>query len=414
MPQQRAIELRGIAKNALQVVEHLQESQHQAYLVGGCVRDLLLDKTPKDFDVATDAHPEQILRLFKRCRLIGRRFRLAYVYIGRDLTEVATFRAAHDARSTNADGHIVRDNVYGNITQDAIRRDFTINALYYDPSKHVILDYTGGLEDLETRTLQVIGDPSTRYREDPVRMLRAARLCAKLDFTLADASRAPIEQLANLLGAIPPMRLFDETLKLLQTGHAVRSMSMLREMSLLQHLLPTVADALDTRPHFEKMLDLALKNTDARIAVGKPVTPAFLYAVFLWPAVDHLIQAQLKAGKKLREAYRLGAESVLSAHATSGALPARFGMRVRDIWCLQPRLLDTRSEKGVSQLMTHASFRAGYDFIELREQAGEQLNSAAAFWESAQTRVPAEHIQSARRTQKSGRGRGRGRGGARF
>ena len=271
----------AICKNALKVLVRLNEAGYEAYLVGGSVRDLLLGKKPKDFDVATNAKPEEVKRLFRNCRLIGRRFRLAHILYGRDVIEVATFRGPHEGKQShqadkNNEGRITRDNVFGSLEEDAIRRDFTVNALYYSIKDESIIDFTGGMNDLKHKVLRMIGDVETRYREDPVRMLRAVRFAAKLDFSIEKRAHAVIFEMANLLENIPLARLFDETIKLFQGGYGLKCFHLLREYQLFQLLLPLTENNINQS---SAMIEQALKNTDERVAIGKSVNPAFFLSV---------------------------------------------------------------------------------------------------------------------------------------
>ncbi|MEO1574798.1 MAG: polynucleotide adenylyltransferase PcnB, partial [Pseudomonadota bacterium] len=309
-----------IASPALKVLYRLHNSGYQAFLVGGGVRDLLLGHHPKDFDVATDASPEDVRQLFRNCRLIGRRFRLAHVHFGREVIEVATFRAAHEAAPETTDakhiddrGRILRDNVYGSIDEDVWRRDFTANALYYNIADYSIWDYTGGVEDVRNRVMRLIGDPETRYREDPVRMLRAIRFAGKLDFSIEPETEAPIRKLAGLLGDVPPARLFDETIKLFLAGHARRTFELLREHGLFGELFPACAKRLDQDDTgvLAAMLDEAMRNTDTRVREDRPVTVMFLLAVFLWGPIAYATAQRVAGGQRRRPALMDAFEDVV-------------------------------------------------------------------------------------------------------
>jgi len=381
-----------ISDNALKVLYRLKDADYEAYLVGGGVRDLLLGLKPKDFDVATDAHPEQAQQAFRNSRLIGRRFRLLHVRFGREIIEVATFRAHHDEESDHSehhshirDGMLVRDNVYGTLEDDAWRRDFTINALYYDVRDFSVLDYTGGMQDLKARLIRVIGDPEQRYREDPVRMLRAVRLAAKLDFSIEEHSARAIKLLKDRLTAVPPARLFDEVLKLFLTGHAEKSLQRLREHGLLSYLFPLTARQLDQDPVFEQLVIQGLINTDERLAAEKPVTPAFLFAIFLWqPVVLAAQRFQQHAGMSDLQAMQAASEDVLSQQGSHVALPRRYSLQSREIWLLQSRLRN-RTGKRAYRCLSHPRFRAGYDFLLLRHQAGEPgLDELCDWWTAFQ------------------------------
>ena len=366
----------------------LREGGFGAYLVGGAVRDLLLGMHPKDFDVATDATPEQVKALFRNCRLIGRRFRLAHVVYGKEIIEVATFRANSDDGSGDReveDGRLVRDNVYGTIEDDAVRRDFTCNALYYAIEDFSVRDYVGGYEDVQARTMRLIGDPETRYREDPVRMLRAVRLAAKLDFTIEPATAAPIPLLAPLLGEAAPARLFEEMLKLFLSGHAVASFERLEAHGLLGALLPETAAALRSNRSgaLRRMVLQGLANTDARVAADEPVSPAFLFALLLWPAYCRALAGLQAQGMHAEEAQRRAADRVTLHQVQTIALPKRFSLPMQEIWLLQSRF-STRQRKRVFRLLSHPRFRAAFDFLVLRQAASDSHAADVDFWRQAQ------------------------------
>ncbi|MGF1528938.1 MAG: polynucleotide adenylyltransferase PcnB [Candidatus Competibacterales bacterium] len=371
-----------ISPNALKVLYRLRTAGYQACLVGGGVRDLLLGVPPKDFDIATDARPEEVYQLFRNCRLIGRRFRLAHVHFNDEIIEVATFRAAHthDLEDDEApkNGLIVNDdNVYGDIDQDALRRDFTVNALYYDIEDFSVRDYAGGMADLRGEMLRLIGDPEVRYREDPVRMLRAVRFAAKLGFRLHPDTEAPIQHLGHLLRAVPPARLFDEVLKLFLAGHAVAALEQLRLYGLFGHLFPLTERCLQ-RPGDQKprrLLKCALANTDARVKAGKPVTPAFLYAALLWEPYRERQQRLVLKDQPEHEAGQGAAEAIIQEQIRATALPRRFSQPMREIWSLQPRFA-MQSGKRPQRLMGHPRFRAALDFLLLRAEAGESEDLA--------------------------------------
>ncbi len=390
---EHGISRKDISPNALRVLYRLREGGFQGYLVGGAVRDLLVGGHPKDFDVATDATPEQVKSLFRNCRLIGRRFRLAHVVYGREIIEVATFRANVDDgsgdRETEDGGRLLRDNVYGSIEDDAVRRDFTANALYYAVEDFSVRDYVGGYQDCQDRVLRLIGDPVERYREDPVRMLRAARLAAKLGFTIAPDAAAPMPELAPLLAAAPPARLFDECLKMFLAGHAESSFLALEDHGLLPALFPETALALETNRSgaLRTMLLEALRNTDLRIAQDKPVTPAFLFAAMLWPAYCRELAVMQKAGTDPLVAQQRAADRVTLHQAQRIALPRRFSMPMQEIWLLQPRF-NQRVRKRVFRLLSHPRFRAAFDFLELRASATPDVADDVAFWREAQAQAP--------------------------
>ncbi|KFN49037.1 polynucleotide adenylyltransferase PcnB [Arenimonas composti] len=392
---EHGISRKDISPNALRVLYRLREAGFQAYLVGGAVRDLLIGLHPKDFDVATDATPEQVRALFRNCRLIGRRFRLAHVVFGREIIEVATFRAnaAGDDgdRETGDDGRIVRDNVYGSIEDDAVRRDFTANALYYAIEDFSVRDYVGGYDDVIGRTMRLIGDPVERYREDPVRMLRAVRLAAKLGFKISAEAAGPIPELAHLLSGAPPARLFDECLKMFLAGHAEKSFLLLEAHGLLPALFPETAKALATNRSgaLRRMLLQGLRNTDERIAADKPVTPAFLFAALLWPAYCRELAVMQKSGVDPLVAQQRAADRVTLHQAQRIALPRRFSLPMQEIWLLQPRF-GQRVRKRVMRLLSHPRFRAAFDFLELRASATSEVAEDLAFWRDAQKQVPDE------------------------
>ena len=383
------ISRKQMSPNALRVLYRLREAGFGGYLVGGAVRDLLAGIEPKDFDVATDATPEQVKALFRNCRLIGRRFRLAHVVYGREIIEVATFRANSaddtDDRQTDDGGRLLRDNVYGSIEDDAIRRDFTANALYYAIEDFSVRDYTGGYDDVQARLLRLIGEPEARYREDPVRMLRAARLAAKLGFTIEAATAEPIPRLAPLLAEAAPARLFEETLKLFLSGHAVASFELLEAHGLLPALLPETAQALASNKSgaLRRMLVQGLRNTDARVANDESVSPAFLYAVLLWPAYCRALALLQAQGVHAAEAQRRAADRVTLHQVGRTALPRRFSLPMQEIWLLQPRF-GQRQRKRVFRLLAHPRFRAAFDFLELRLVASESHAEDVAFWREAQ------------------------------
>jgi poly(A) polymerase len=367
------------------VLYALKKAGYASYLVGGGVRDLLLGREPKDFDVATDARPEQVKKLFRRCRLVGRRFRLAHVHFHGEMVEVATFRAGHDTRDEDADalmenGRILRDNVYGTVEQDAERRDFSVNALYYNIADFSVLDFAGGMQDLRGGVLRLIGDPQRRYREDPVRMLRAVRFAAKLGFRIEPVSEAPIPGLAGLLQEIPPARLFDEVLKLFQGGFGVQVLELLRHYGLFGVLFPRTEAALGLQEQGFPitLVTKALANTDQRVLAGKPVTPAFLFAALLWEPVrivaEHWRDELGEVGALHRAATEVLEEQVLRV-----SVPRRFSVQTREIWAMQPRFGNTAGKRA-RRLLEHPRFRAAYDFLLLRAAAGEEVADLAGWW----------------------------------
>ncbi len=394
----------NISSHALKVLYRLRGAGFRACLVGGGVRDLLLGREPKDFDVGTDAHPEDVYKLFRNCRLIGRRFRLAHVRFGRDIIEVATFRARHgdddDSHGQLSDnGRIIRDNVYGSIEEDALRRDFTINALYYDIDDFSVRDYANGMEDLKAGLIRMIGDPEQRYREDPVRMLRAVRFAAKLGFRIHPATEAPMERLGHLLQDIPAARLFDEVLKLFMGGCAVQTFELLRHYNLFGHLFPAVDRLLrrEEEGFPRTLLIRSLANTDQRIAEDKPVTPAFLFAALLWEPLRERAKRLMADGMDEMEAILEAGELVVQQQLKHTALPRRYSLPMREIWSLQPRF-EQRTGKRALRLQAHPRFRAAYDFLVLRREAGESLEELADWWTHFQTLDDAEREQAARAT----------------
>lgn len=393
--QAHTISRRDISPNALRVLYRLRDAGFSAYLVGGAVRDLLVGQHPKDFDVATDATPEQIKQQFRNCRLIGRRFRLAHVVFGREIIEVATFRANSDDgsgdRQTHEDGRLLRDNVYGTIEDDAIRRDFTANALYYAIEDFSVRDYCGGFEDVMARRLRLIGDPEQRYREDPVRMLRAVRLAAKLGFTIDGPTADPIPVLAPLLAEAAPARLFEEILKLFLSGNAVASFQGLERTGLLPVLLPESAAALQSNRSgaLRAMLLEGLAGTDARVANDEPVSPAFLFALLLWPAYCKALIGLQAQGVHPEEAARRAADRVTVHQLNTIALPRRFSLPMQEIWLLQSRF-SQRQRKRVTRLLAHPRFRAAFDFLVLRQSASPDHAADVQFWTQAQTQTNEE------------------------
>lgn len=451
-----------VSPNALRVLYRLREGGYQAFLVGGCLRDLMLKVEPKDFDVATSARPEEVKRLFRNCRLIGRRFRLAHVFYGRDIIEVATFRAASapsqgeepdddpdilpevgasddpgaideqagaDAeaafgddeeddtdRQLNEGGRILRDNTYGTVEEDVWRRDFTCNALYYNIEDFSLWDYAGGMEDIAARRLRLIGDPEQRYREDPVRMLRAARFEAKLGFTLDPATEAPIAELRHLLTEVPAARLFDETLKLFLTGHGERSLAVLRRRGLLQVLYPGVDRYLAQHPGslVEQLLIAGLANTDARVAAGKAVTPTFLFTLLLYGPIAAYIEKQPPERWGDVGTILEGCDVALREAHQRVTIPKRFAFGVRDMFALQPQLEHPRGRRAL-RLLEQPRFRAAFDLLLLRAQVGMAPQDVAQWWTKLQEISPqqrTEAIEALERAQgrhDAGSGGGSGR-----
>ncbi|MFK5948615.1 MAG: polynucleotide adenylyltransferase PcnB [Methylococcales bacterium] len=397
-----------MSPNAVKVLYRLKKSGYEAYLVGGCVRDLLLGYEPKDFDVATDASPEQVKQAFRNCRLIGRRFRLAHVHFGREIIEVATFRSSDTAdnieQKVHEDGRLLRDNVFGSIEDDVWRRDFTVNALYYNIRDFSIIDYTGGMEDHTAGVLRLIGDPSTRYREDPVRMLRAVRFAVKLGFSLEASTEQAIFELAPLLKGIPAARLYDEVLKMFLSGKAVQTFEMLRHYGLFETLFPQADRCLNNeKNNFPKIfIAKALENSDQRIAEGKSVTPYFLMSAFLWEAVQELANEKMRQGEEESFAYQHAASNVLSAQTKSISIPKRVTQSMREVWLLQLRF-EKRIGGRPYRLLSHPRFRAAYDFLLLRAETGGAAMELAQWWTTFQSANDIEQKKMTRPARKTKR-----------
>ena len=371
-----------VSNGAFKTVEGLQKAGFEAYIVGGAVRDLLLNRIPKDFDIATDATPEEVTRIFRRSRIIGRRFRLVHVLFGDETIEVSTFRGSHldsvgDSKVTDS-GRIIRDNVFGSIVDDAVRRDFTANALYYDPSSQEVLDFHNGYADIKAGILSMIGKPETRYAEDPVRMLRAVRLSAKLGLKIDAATKAPIAMMADLLQDVPPSRLFDEMLKLFLSGHAIESVSALREQHLHHGLLPML-DVVLEQPLGERFVMLALQNTDDRILSGKSANPSFLFATLLWHEVLAAWETYKAENHPPIPALHMAMSEVIATQAEKLAIHNRYTATMKEIWGMQPRF-EQRAGKRPFGLLTHPRYRAGYDFLLLRCESGELPMELGEWW----------------------------------
>ncbi len=386
-PKVISFEQHGVARERLspcarKVVVGLQEAGYVAFVVGGAVRDLLVDLEPKDFDVATSATPEEVKAVFRRSRIIGRRFRLVHVLCGQDTIEVSTFRGSapgeDDEQVRDEHGRILRDNVFGSQAEDALRRDFTVNALFYDPVTQQILDYCGGFPDLRKRVIRMIGKPEERYREDPVRMLRAVRLAAKVGGHIEPRSRAPIRTLAPLMQNVPPSRLFEEMLKLLLSGHATECLLQLRSEGLAHGLLPLL-DVILEQPMGERFVMLALAKTDERVREDKPVSPAFLFAALLWHEVLAAWKKLEGEGVKPIPALQQAMEDVIAVQVEKLAIPRRYTTDMKESWGLQPRLLN-RSGRRPYKLLEHPRLRAGFDFLELRAESGEADREVADWW----------------------------------
>ncbi|WP_444997101.1 polynucleotide adenylyltransferase PcnB [Aliikangiella sp. IMCC44359] len=385
-----------ISKSALKVLYRLNDAGFEAFLVGGGVRDILLGLSPKDFDIATSATPEEVCKLFKNSRLIGRRFKLAHVLFGREVIEVATFRGDHTSSSskhavTSKQGMLVRDNVYGNLEQDAFRRDFTVNALYYSAKDFTLLDHTGGLEDLKAKQMRLIGDPITRYQEDPVRILRAIRLSCKLNLLIEPKTAAPIAELSEMLEHISAARLWDESNKLLLSGYAEKTWHQLCQYDVARHLFAQTCQSLNQNnaEEFNAFIQAALVSTDKRIDQKQPVTPAFLFAVFLWQPLQDLTTALISKGTVPYEASQKAAARVLDIQRKSIAIPKRFSIVIKEIWSLQFRLMN-RKKRNIDSLIQHPKFRAAYDFLCLRALDNDELKELAKWWTDFQNGIPEE------------------------
>ena len=406
------ISRKHISQAALKTIAGLRRAGYQGFLVGGGVRDLLLGHHPKDFDVATDATPEEIHKLFRSSRIIGRRFKIVHVRFGREVIEVTTFRGSHKTDNSkkknnqqsahSKSGMLLRDNVFGTVEEDAVRRDFTINALYYTTADFSVYDYTNGLKDLSNKTIRIIGDAQTRYREDPVRMLRAVRFAAKLNFTLEANTAAPIKQLAPSLNDIPAARLFDEVLKLFMSGHAEKTFTQLQHFALFSPLFPLTATCLkNEQNNADKLVLNALKNTDTRIKAGKPVTPAFIFAALLWPAVKQKQNQLIADGVPEVTALHKAGQIVTSNQQQHTAIPRRFSMPMREIWELQLRLPKRTGHKA-EQLIENRRFRAAYDFLLLREESGEYTDNLGKWWTDYQVQAPEKRQEMISNLQKKG------------
>ena len=373
------IDRRNVSRHAIKVCDVLRQHGYSAYIVGGAVRDLIVGLEPKDFDVATDATPEQIRPLFRRARIIGRRFQLVHVVFGPEIIETSTFRApASQDQETDEHGRILRDNVFGSHEEDAARRDFTMNALYYDPHTEEIIDFHQGVHDLKKRQVRIIGDPAQRYREDPVRMLRAVRFAAKLNGTIDPATREPIGTMASLIENVPASRLFDEMLKLLTCGHAMDCLRQLRADGLHHGMLPLL-DVVLEQPGGENFVELALERTDKRVRAGKSISPSFLFAALLWQQVDSRWKQLRAQGEHTIPALVRAADSVLDEQTEKLAIQRRFSSDMREIWFMQPRF-ERRSGKAVYRMIEQPRFRAACDFLQLRAAAGEFDSVLAQWW----------------------------------
>lgn len=379
-----------ISPNALKVLNRLNSGGYQACLVGGSVRDLLLGKIPKDFDIATNATPQQVKKLLSNARIIGRRFKLVHIIFYREIIEVATFRGHLESpepsnhHQTNESGMLIRDNNYGTIEQDAWRRDFTINSLYYNIDDASIVDFTKGIEDVHNKTIRIIGSPSVRYQEDPVRMLRAVRFAAKLHFAISPETAEPIKKLNHLILGVSSSRLFDEVTKLFQCGEAKEVLNLLLEHGLFQHLFPQTHELFDSEYPIKELIDIALENTDARVHDGKPITPAFLLAILLWfPLKDCAAHIQAEESLAPLPALEKAMSLIIAKQNKIISTPKHFTQIIREIWLLQFRF-SKRTGNRAFNLLEHSRFRAAYDFMALRALAGDESINLAQWWNNFQ------------------------------
>ncbi|GGE59791.1 MAG TPA: polynucleotide adenylyltransferase PcnB [Paenalcaligenes hominis] len=376
---QHHIDRRLVSRHAIKVCEVLQDKGYEAYIVGGAVRDLIVGLEPKDFDVATNATPEQVRALFRRARIIGRRFKLVHVVFGREIIETSTFRTdAKETEIVDAHGRILQDNDYGELKDDALRRDFTLNALYYDPTTETVIDYHNGVHDLTHRTVRIIGDATTRYREDPVRMLRAVRFAAKLDATIDPTTHAPIPQLANLINHVPESRLFDESIKLLSCGNALHCLKLIHQEGLHQHLFPQL-DLLLADEDALAFIDNALARTDSRVRSGRTISPSFLFATLLWPTVKQKWLAYQKQGQPAAQAIAEASDEALALQAKAMPIQKRFQADMREIWFTQARF-DRVNNRAIWRMLEQPRFRASVDFLQLRAAVREVDSVEAQWW----------------------------------
>lgn len=400
------------SSGAVHVVERLQDRGFEAYVVGGAVRDLLLGKKPKDFDVATNATPEQIKQCFRSARIIGRRFQIVHVRSGREIIEVTTFRGHHDteaasqAAQASQSGRLLRDNVYGSLDDDARRRDLTINALYYDTVAQTLIDKMDGQADVAARIIRIIGAPADRYREDPVRMLRVLRFAARLEFDIEPRTRSAIAETGTLLRDIPAARLFDEWLKLFMNGFSAPTCALLREHGLLAHLMGDGVDASHDASAAQLLQHQAMTNTDRRVAEDRPVTPAFLLAALFWPATEQRADQLMARGESPLQAMHSAGQQIVQEACQHLAIPKRFSFAMRDIWDLQPRL-ERRQPKKVKDLLAHRWFRAAFDLRLLREASGDEGDECSTFWSAQQQQYP--ELVGSRRERREDKGRRRPR-----
>ena len=369
------IDVSKISKHALGIILSLQKNKYEAYIVGGAIRDILINQNPKDFDIATSATPEQIRRLFKKSRIIGRRFKLVHVLDGRDIIEVSTFRAKPQEREIMANG-VERDNAYGTLKEDAERRDFTSNSIYFNPTNNKLIDFYGGIDDIKNKQLTIIGIPEIRFQEDPIRILRAIRFAAKLDLSINEDIKSIIHKNINLLENIPYSRLFDEVMKLFLTGHALKSVILFNKFNLSKKFFPVLQS---TNPSTQAFLKQGLRDTDKRIHESKSVNPGFLLAVFLWRDVNEAWEKRKKVSINNTVALNTAIDFVLSKQSKIFPVQKRFIVTMSEIWRLQPRFKNL-NPKRIYRLLGHPRFRAAYDFLLLRNRQGEIDNDLAQWW----------------------------------
>lgn len=396
-PDQHSVRVNDMSAFGVEVADQLRDANYDAYLVGGCVRDALLNKRPKDFDVATDARPEQVKRLFRRARIIGRRFQIVHVQNRQEIIEVTTFRGDHtqapkeskrpkrgeqSARSSGK-GVLLRDNVFGSLEEDALRRDFTCNALYFDADTEDIIDFVGGVADLQQGLLRTIGQPEQRFREDPVRMMRAIRFQSKLDLKLDKASALALNSQAKMITEVSPARLFDEVIKLLLHEKSVSAFQQFTDSKIFEYLFPVSASVVSAEPRYAKMLQIAMNNTEQRLGVGKTVSPFYLYATLLWPMVDVEYQRQLSNKQAPARAMETAISQALAIQSETVSIPKRFSQSMRDTWHLQTQL-HRRSGDRAERLVSNPRFRAAYDFLLMREEAGENHDRLGEWWTNYQ------------------------------
>ena len=403
-----------MSADALKVVKTLQRAGFEAYIVGGGVRDQLLDLKPKDFDVATNAEPDQVKPLFRRARIIGRRFQIVHVQYSREIIEVTTFRSNQQSQQTNGTrrqtdtGMLTRDNVFGTLSDDASRRDLSINALYYNPTDNTLRDFADGLSDIKKRIVRIMGDPATRFREDPVRLLRVVRFAAKLGFRIDAKTAAPMAGLADNLAQVSAPRFFDESLKLFMSGQGLATYKLLQEYAFFDYIVPDLNACLQRDAIAERLIEQAFTNTDLRVRSRKRVTPAFIYAALLWPAVAQRSKEYREQGEAPLSALRRAADNALSRQVAVTAIPKRFSIPMREIWELQlslPRRAGARAER----LCSHPRFRAAYDFVLLREESGEDLEGLGDWWTRYQECDTQERLDMASQIKEPRRSRPRRR-----